>query len=172
MDSTDRSILVGRLERQSDQNFWAYLAKVGVVTALGYAPLVLIAFATLASCCFAVESLLSRGQPSGLSLIGCVAGPALLIAMIRSLRVPIAAPAGREISREEAPALFSAIDEVIEKMASVNRTAARNGKTRSVSLDAVTLDREFNAGICQIPRWECSATIAITWRSAYRCWQC
>lgn len=99
MDSTDLSILVGRLERQSDDAPAIYSVKVAMVAALGYAPVAVVTVAILVSCYFGIESLLSQGRPYLLSIAGFVAGLALLIAMIRALWAQADEPAGREISR-------------------------------------------------------------------------
>lgn len=156
MDSTDLSILVGRLERQSDDAPAIYNVKVVMVAALGYAPVAVVAVAILVSCYFGIESLLSQGRPYLLSIAGFVAGLALLIAMVRALRAQADEPAGREISREEAPALFAAIDEIIHKMARKTpgrKDSIRKDSIKMVSLDTIRLDTQLDASICQIPRW-------------------
>jgi hypothetical protein len=150
MDSTELSNLIGRLERQSDRAPQVYLTRVALVAALGYLPVALIAAPTLAALYIAIASLLSHGRPYMLSLIGVVAGGAILAAIVRALQVHVDEPPGREILPEDAPALFAAIDEVIQKMTLV-RPGAR--KARAVTIEAVTLNREFNAGIREIPRW-------------------
>jgi hypothetical protein len=152
MDSTDLSNLVGRLERQSDHAPRIYAAKVAVVAALGYVCVALVAIVILVSACFAIASLLSQGRPYIFSLVGLIGGGALLVAVVRALLVRVEEPVGREISREEAPALFAALDEVIQKMA-VAALKKVKSRTRGVSFDTVRLTREFSASICQIPRW-------------------
>jgi hypothetical protein len=148
VDNSDFSILVGRLERESDDDPRIYAIKVALVAALGYALICLVAVAILVACYFVIHSLVSEGRVYGSAILGCVTGIATLVAVARALRVRIDAPEGRRITREEAPALFAAIDDVIQRMAT-----RKNGRITTVTLDAVTLDREFNAGICQIPRW-------------------
>ena len=152
MDTTDLSNLVGRLERQSDHAPRIYVAKVAVVAALGYACVALVAVLILVSACFMIESLLSQGRPYASSLLGLIGGIAILVAVVRALWVHVEEPDGREISREEAPALFAALDEITQKMAAATLRKPR-GKSRTVSFDTVRLNREFNAGISQIPRW-------------------
>lgn len=147
MDSTDISILVGRLERQSDDAPQIYNVKVALVAALGYVPLALATLLILVCGYFGIGSLLSQGQPYLLSILGGIAGLALLIVIVRALLAtapPAQVQEGREISREEAPALFAAIDEIAQKMAT---------KTTTVSLDTVRLDTQLNASLLQIPRW-------------------
>lgn len=148
LNRSDFSILVGRLERQSDDDPRSYVGKVMLVAALGYALPGVVALLILLACYFVIHSLASNGRVSGLAVMGCVAGVATLFAMARALWVKLDAPEGRTITREEAPTLFAAIDEVIQRMAT-----KRKGKTSLVTLDAVTLDQEFNASLCQLPRW-------------------
>ncbi|HEY5809423.1 MAG TPA: M48 family metalloprotease [Povalibacter sp.] len=146
MDNTDFAVLVGRLERESDRRPKAYVLKVALVAALGYVPVALAALVTLTALFFAVQSLLEIGRPGMLSLLSAVAGVALLVTIVRALWIRIEPPAGRDLLQEEAPALFAAIDELLQKMATT-----RKGKTRVVSVDWVTLDREFAVGIRQVP---------------------
>ncbi|HEY4368266.1 MAG TPA: M48 family metalloprotease [Steroidobacteraceae bacterium] len=147
MDNTDLANLVGRLERQSDAAPHIYVARVATVAALGYAGIVLAAVLILVSGYFVVESLLARGRPAAFALLALIACVAVLIAMIRALQTRIDAPAGRELAREEAPALFAAIDEIVQRMAAVNSL----GKKPAV-FAAIRLDREFEVAIHQIAR--------------------
>ncbi len=148
MDTTDFAILVGRLERESDASPKAYAFNVAVVAALGYALLAVVAVAILIACCFVIASLLSGERPRAFAILGGVAGVIMLVSIVRALWVQIDLPAGREIMRDEAPALFAAIDELLQKMATT-----RKGRTHLLSIDSVAVDREFNASLRQIPRW-------------------
>ena len=148
MDSSDFPRLIGRLEREADDNPQAYAARVVLVTALGYAIIAIVVLAIAVACGFIVLSLLS-GQPVRITaVVAFVAGVATLMAIVRTLRVRVDAPIGRDVAREDAPELFAAIDDVIQRT-----TTRRKGKTRTVTVDAVTLDGEFSIGICQIARW-------------------
>jgi hypothetical protein len=148
MDSTDFSRLIGRLEREADDNPQAYAARVALVAALGYATIAIVALAIAVACGFILLSLLSGQRVSITAVVACVACVATLMAIIRALWVRVDAPIGRDVTSEDAPELFAAIDDVIQRT-----TIRRKGKTCTVVVDAVTLDGEFNVSICQIPRW-------------------
>jgi len=148
MDSSDFSVLVGRLERQADADPRIYAVKVAGVAALGCALIAATVALILIAAYFCLDSLISHGHVYRTAVLGLIAGVATLIAIARALFVKIEPPEGRSITREEAPELFAVIDDVLQRTASKAK-----GKTRAVPLAAVTLDTEFNASICQIPRW-------------------
>jgi Zn-dependent protease with chaperone function len=148
MDTSDFSVLIGRLERQSDDSPRAYAFRVGVVAALGYGVIALIALAIIVTCYFLIAPLLTGKTPRISTVLALLGASISLFAIVRALWVHVPAPDGRELLREEVPVLFAAIDEIVQKMAT-----RRKGKTHKVRIDSVTLDREFNASICQIPRW-------------------
>lgn len=148
MDTSEFSVLIGRLERESDDNPRAYQLKVGLVAALGYAGIALFVAVLLVACWFLIAPLLAGGRPRIMTILALLGAAASLIAIVRALWVRVEAPQGHELLREEMPALFAAIDEIVQKMAT-----RRKGETRLIRIDSVTLNREFNASICQIPRW-------------------
>ena len=148
MDSSDFSILVGRLERQSDDDPRIYAAKVACVAALGYVLIALVVAAILAAAYFCIYSIVSGGHIYRSAVLGMIAGIATLAAIVRALFVKVEAPAGRTVTREEASELFAAIDDVVQRMA-----AKDSSKAKRIPIASVTLDSEFNASICQIPRW-------------------
>jgi tetratricopeptide (TPR) repeat protein len=147
MDSSDFSVLVGRLERQADDDPRIYAIKVGFVAAFGYALIGLIAAIVLVAGYLCIESILD-GRIYKSAVLGCIVGIATLAAIVRALLVRIDAPEGRAITREEAPELFAVIDDVRQRTSTQSK-----GKSRSVAIERVTLDGELNASICQIPRW-------------------
>ena len=69
MDSTDFSILIGRLDREADERPQLYAAKVALVAALGYLGLALVAGGILLSCYYIIRSIVAVGRPSGWMLI-------------------------------------------------------------------------------------------------------
>jgi hypothetical protein len=140
LDSTDFSILIGRLEREADERPQFYAVKVALVAALGYLGLALVAGGILVACYYIIRSIVAVGRPSGWMVVVGVAAISTLIAMVRALWVRLDEPNDRQVTREEAPALFALIDDLSVRM---------NG----VRLDSVTISGEFNASICQIPRW-------------------
>jgi Zn-dependent protease with chaperone function len=148
VDAADFSALVGRLERESDDNSKTYAAKVALVAALGYALIGITVCAILVACYFALYSLMVEQHVYRTAVLGLIAGVATLFAIARALIVKIEEPVGRAITREEAPDLFAVIDDVLQRMA-----VKHKGKLVKVPIASVTLDNEFNASICQIPRW-------------------
>ncbi len=148
MDTSDFSVLIGRLERQSDDNPRAYQLKVGLVAALGYVVIALVAVALIVACGFLLGPLLSGERPRLTTILALLGAAVSLFAIVRALWVRVEAPQGHVLLREEVPALFAAIDEIVQKMAT-----RRKGKALVIRIDSVTLNRDFNASICQIPRW-------------------
>ncbi|MGH8176641.1 MAG: M48 family metallopeptidase [Steroidobacter sp.] len=140
MDSSDFSILIGRLEREAEERPRLYAAKVAGVAALGYLCLSLVAIGVLAACSFILQSVVSGGRPSGWMVLGLAAGICTLFAMVRALWVRLDEPADLQITREASPELFALIDDVSTRMS-------------GVPLAGVTINSEFNASIRQIPRW-------------------
>jgi hypothetical protein len=148
MDSNDFAILTGRLEREADSNPQLHLAKVAAVAALGYLPIALFAVGGLIALISLIRSEIVAGHAPAfavLALAGCIAA---LIVIIRALIIKVDAPTGREITSDEAPALFTAIDDVIQRMAS----KGKDGKTRSAVVNAVRLDAAFDSKLHQVSR--------------------
>jgi hypothetical protein len=148
VDASDFSILVGRLERESDDNKKFYAAKVACVAALGYAPAGITISAILFASYFAIHSLIFDERVNRIAVIGFIAGAAALFALVRALIVRTDPPGGRVVGCDDAPELFATIDDVLQRMA-----VKRKGKSHTVEIATVTLDNEFNASLCQIPRW-------------------
>jgi hypothetical protein len=148
MDSSEFSVLVGRLDRESTDHPRLHVAKVWLVTAMGYAPIALLAIIIVAALGVLVYSLVTTGRPSGLALVAAISSGIVLAAIVRALLVKIDLPAGREITREEAPGLFAALDDVMQRT-----VAKQRGKVRAAVIDTVTLDGSFDACVCQAPRW-------------------
>ncbi len=149
MDSNDISILIGRIEREADANPRLHLIKAAGVTALGFLPLALLVLGAVTGLTLLIYALISegRGPPMPVFLLaGSVAG-ALVI--IRALSIKGDTPGGREITAEDAPALFEAIDDVIERMAFVGK----RGVVHRVAVHSVTIDGSFDAKLHQVPRW-------------------
>ena len=69
MDSNDISILIGRLERESDVNPRLHLIKVAGVSALGYAPIAVLGLGVLVGLVILLASLL---KGAGVSVLGIV----------------------------------------------------------------------------------------------------
>lgn len=148
MDSSDFSVLVGRLERQSDDDPRMYAIRVAFVAALGYALIALTVALILFAAYFCIDSLISGGRVYKSAVLGVIAGTATLLAIARALYVRVDVPHGRSVTREEAPEMFAVLDDVLQRTASKTKS-----KAKAVPIASVTLDSEFNASICQIPRW-------------------
>ena len=148
MDSNDVSILIGRLEREADDNPQLHLGKVGLVAALGFLPLLILLIGALTGLISLIYSLVTvgRGPLVPVLLLGvCAAG---IVAVVRALLVPGLVPGGREVTYEDAPALFDAIDDVVERM-----SYTRKNETCAAWIESVTLDGSFEAKLHQVPRW-------------------
>lgn len=149
MDSNDISILIGRLEREVDSNPQLHLIKAALVTALGFLPLALLVLGAATGLTLLIYSLISEGRGPLMPvflLAACVAG---LLVIVRALSIKGATPGGREVTAEDAPALFEAIDDVVERMAFVGK----RGVVHRVPIHSVTIDGSFEAKLHQVPRW-------------------
>jgi Zn-dependent protease with chaperone function len=140
LDSSDLSILIGRLERQADERPQLYLVKVAGAAALGYAGVALVAIGVLSACFLIIQSIVSVGKPSLWLVLAGAAGVAALTAMVRSLGLRIAEPDGLQITREEAPQLFALIDDV-------------SGKVNGAPFASVTVNGDFGVSVSMIPGW-------------------
>lgn len=149
MDSNDVSILIGRIEREADSNPKLHLIKAAGVTALGYLPLAVLVLGAVTGLTLLIYALISegRGPPMPVFLLAACAAGAIVV--IRALCVPGTPPGGREISDDDAPALFEAIDDVIERMAYFDK----RGVVHRVKIQSVTIDASFDAKLHQVPRW-------------------
>lgn len=147
MDTTDFAVLVGRLERESDRSPRAYSFKVALVAALGFALPLLLALACVAALGVMAIAVVSGQPPRLWVIVAAVGASCLLIATVRSLWFAVDPPAGRDLAPDDAPALFAAIDELVQKMATT-----RKGRTHRARIDWVTLDREFGLSIRQCAR--------------------
>lgn len=140
MERHEFSALIGRLERQADDNPQFYAIKVGALAALGYASIFLLAVIILVTFWYTFSPLLSGERFRAPLVVACAVGLFTLVGMIRALWVHIAEPAGLRVTREETPRLFEAIDEVAAKIGGVR-------------VDSVSVSAEFNACIVQTPSW-------------------
>jgi tetratricopeptide (TPR) repeat protein len=140
MERHEFSALIGRLERQADDNPQLYAFKVGALAALGYASIFLLALIILITFWYTFSPLLSGEGFRAPLVVACAVGLVTLVGMVRALWVRIAEPTGLRITREDTPRLFEVIDEVAAKMGGVR-------------VDSVSVSSEFNACIVQLPRW-------------------
>ncbi len=147
MDSNDISILIGRLERESDVNPRLHLIKVAGVSALGYAPIAVLGLGVLVGLVILLASLL---KGAGVSVLGivlvlfCGAGAALIAQALALNNDP---PIAREVTPEDAPALYAAIDDVLQRT-SINKS----GKLQTALVHSVSIDGSFEATLHQVAR--------------------
>src|SRR4029450_4373325 len=119
MERHEFSALIGRLERQADDNPQFYALKVGALAALGYATIFFLALIILV-CCWCTFRRLFWGEQIHAPLVAaCAVGLVTLVGMIRALWVRISEPSGLRVTREEAPLLYGAIREVVERVGRV-----------------------------------------------------
>ena len=111
-----------------------YRLQVALLAALGYAYLLTIALIMLG----VVAVTLFYASFNWLTLKILWVPLALAGLVLRSLWITIPEPDGRELKREQAPALFDLVDEV---------TTALSGP----NIDHIILSEQFNAAIVQIP---------------------
>ncbi|MFL6619552.1 MAG: M48 family metalloprotease [Povalibacter sp.] len=148
MDTTDFAVLVGRLERESDRRPRAYVLKLMMVVALGYVLPALAILAVVAAIATIVWTLLNGSTPGFWHVVALGISVSVTVLSIRGLLIPVAEPDGRELTSDEAPALFAAIDEVVQKLAS-----SPKGVAQHLRIDSVALDREFALSLHLIPQF-------------------
>ena len=131
--------LVARLTREAETRPLRYKTRVFLLAMLGYAYVFGILLALFAIIGVVVYLVLSTGR--GVRLLSDLAIPLALFAWFvsKALWVKLDPPRGRQLSKEEAPRLFSAIDDVCRTL-------------RAPRADVVLIDDEFNASVSQIPR--------------------
>lgn len=128
--------LIRPLEAFAEKDPGAYRLRVALLAVLGYAYLIFIVAVLLAVTAVTLYSvrlnwLLIKILWIPLAIVGLV---------LRSLWITLPEPDGKELTREDAPALFELIEEV--------RTSLQ-GPT----IHRVLLSEDFNAGIVQIPQF-------------------
>jgi Zn-dependent protease with chaperone function len=148
MDTTQFAVLVGRLERESDRRPRAYLIKLLLVVALGYLPLALSILCLLGALASIVMALISGTTPGFWSVIGVLLSAFAVLTAVQGMFAPITMTPGREITSEECPALFQAVDEVLQKLAETSR-----GVGDRAFVHTIVIDREFGLSLQLIPAW-------------------
>lgn len=138
MTHDEYAALVSRLEETAAAEPESYRRRVGALAVLGYAYVVGVMLVLIA-----VLALILWGtiESHWNVLVLKIALPVLaLIAVLgRALWVVVAPPKGRELRRDEAPALFAEID------------AVRRAASAPTPHHVIVYD-EFNASVCQVPR--------------------
>jgi len=148
MDISERSVLLAQLERRSEEQPSRYALEVVCVAALGYFPLIALGAIALTAAYYGFAALVQGDPVSPLVPVGLIVSLALIVPVAHALVVKIEPPAGRTVTREEAPKLFALIDDVLQRTA-----VRRKDKVKRFEIASVTLDDSCDACIRQIPRW-------------------
>lgn len=142
MDHEEFGWLVTRLEAEAANRPAAFRAKVILISCAAYIVL-FIALALYAA--FVVLGwmyLADQGMwvhKAGFALATLAALP-VFYGVLRTLLTPLDPPEGCEITRAEAPVLFDLLDKMRRKLG-------------GPPIHHVLVDEEYNASICQLPRW-------------------
>lgn len=145
MDSNDISLLIGRAERESDINPRLYLARVLALSALGYAPVALFGLMALVSVGFVLVSLITGAGVSPMAVVAALLFAGLAAYIGRLLMASNDAPIAREVAPDDAPALFAALDDVLQRMAHTKK-----GETEFALVHSVSIDGSFEAKLYQV----------------------
>jgi len=149
VDTNDLAILIGRLEREADDYPRLHLAKVVLIAAFGFLPLALCLAAAGIGLIWLIYFLIIEGRAPFLPVLLIVLGSAGAFVLVRALSVPGKTPGGRKIDADDAPALFDAIEDVVERMAFVGW----RGIVHRASIHSVRIDASFDLRLHQVPRW-------------------
>lgn len=142
MDQHDYQLLVKRLEVDADISPGTFRSKVLLISSAAY----VVLFGMLAAMALLIYFGISyahaahrTGSLIRLGLFALVMLPAFYI-VLRMFFMRLAPPAGRTLTRAEAPALFGLLDRMRTQL---------NGP----AMHHVLIDDQFNAAIVQRPRW-------------------
>ncbi len=148
MDSSEFSILTGRLERELDLSPKLHYARVGCIAALGYLPLLILSVVAVGALIFGIIGLIADKAIPVLPIAAFAVSAGLLACIAIVLARPVFVEEGRDVQYDEAPALFAAIDDVSERIANTAST-----KTKSLGVSAVGLDGAFECTLLVSARW-------------------
>jgi Zn-dependent protease with chaperone function len=141
MSRDEFDALVRRLEVVSQANPKGYLTRVVglVLLVYGFLALLLLGSLALVLGCLAIMIAVPNAATIKLGIVGLVAFGGFFFAIARGLWVKLEPPDGQRVTREQAPALFSMLDEL--------RAALRCQPFHEVQLMG-----DHNAAVIQIPR--------------------
>lgn len=142
MDDEEFGWLVERLETESANAPNAFRTKVLMISCAAHAVLFVVLLFILLTVGFAVVRFMSHGMGGIVFFVGLAGASLLPVAyvMLREFLTPLPTPAGRPVTRSEAPVLFKMLDKMRTKLKGPN-------------IDWVLIDTEYNAAIAQMPRW-------------------
>ncbi|SHH71402.1 M48 family metallopeptidase [Massilia sp. CF038] len=142
MDDEEISWLIERLETESSNAPRAFRIKVLLLSCVAYVVLFgALALVTLILG-FAITHFAHAGMNRTVFLAGMFGLLLLPVAyiLLREMLTPLSTPAGRPVTRSEAPVLFKMLDKM-------------QAKLKGPRIDWVLVDTEYNAAIAQLPRW-------------------
>ena len=142
MNDEEFGWLVQRLENESANAPRAFRTKVLLVSCAAHALLAVILLVILATLGFAVARWMHHGMTVAGFFVGLTGVALLPVAgiLLREFLTPLPTPAGRPVTRSEAPVLFKMLDKM-------------RAKLKGPRIDWVLVDTEYNAAIAQLPRW-------------------
>ena len=142
MNDEEFGWLVARLEAQSANGPVAFRAKVLLISCAAY--LVLFAFLLLNAVflywCYSRARTDGFTRTVGMLAVFAVMSIPIHTIALRTFLMRLPAPIGRAITRLEAPVLFELLDKMRARLA-------------GPPIHHVLIDAEYNASICQLPRW-------------------
>jgi hypothetical protein len=142
VDSEEFGWLISRLEAEAANKPAAFRAKVLLISCAAYIVL-FIALALYAA--FVVMGWIYIAE-RGVGLykiyfaLATLAALPVFYGVFKTLLTPLDPPSGRKITRTEAPVLFDLLDKMRRKLG-------------GPPIHHVLVDQEYNAAICQLPRW-------------------
>lgn len=139
MNKADFNHLVRLSEVACAENVGAYRRAVAAFAALGYVWVIGCFLLALAVITWAVGAML-QDHLKFIYISWVIAGLILLWTSLKALWCPLNAPKGLVLTPKDAPSLFEGLDKIRKKI---------NGP----QIHHVFLDAEFNASICQRPRF-------------------
>ncbi|MCY7389636.1 MAG: M48 family metalloprotease [Burkholderiales bacterium] len=142
MDRDQYEGLVRQLEAEAEHNPGGFRNKVLLISSAAYIALALMLVLTLLIIYFGVSTASGKGHTRQLIYTGLFTLTMIPVyfVVLRMFFMRLEVPAGREITRKDAPKLF----EVLDKM---------RRRLKGPAIDRVVMDREFNAAISQVPRF-------------------
>lgn len=142
MDHEEFGWLVNRLEAQAANRPAAFRAKVILISCAAYIVLFIALALYAALVVLGWIYLADNGgwvHKAGFALATLAALP-VFYGVLRTMLMPLDPPAGRTLTRAEAPVLFDLLDKMRRKLG-------------GPPIHHVLVDEEYNAAICQLPRW-------------------
>ena len=118
MDDEEFGWLVQRLENESANAPRAFRTKVLLVSCAAHALLALVLLTILATLGFAVARWMAHGMTVSGFFVGLTGAALLPVAwiLLREFLTPLPTPAGRPVTRSEAPVLFKMLDKMRAKL--------------------------------------------------------